>query len=71
MRHIRPKTVFRLMNINTKFSSLTKKQEPSRSCTKVQKQGNALARALNLKKFNDYAKIIREPKQLFNMAGGS
>ena len=71
MRHIRPKTVFRLMNINTKFSSLTKKQEPSRSCTKVQKQGNALGRALNLTKFKDYAKTIREPEQLFNMAGES
>ena len=71
MRHIRPKTFFRLMNINTQFSSLTKKQEPSRSCTKVQKQGNALGRALNLKKFNGNAKLIREPEQLFNMAGGS
>uniref|UniRef100_A0A0D6QY18 Auxin response factor n=1 Tax=Araucaria cunninghamii TaxID=56994 RepID=A0A0D6QY18_ARACU len=42
---------------------------PTRSCTKVHKQGIALGRAVDLTKFEGYAELVRELERMFNMEG--
>lgn len=42
---------------------------PMRSCTKVQKQGSALGRAVDLTKFEGYTELIRELELMFNFEG--
>ncbi|KAL2935730.1 Auxin response factor 2A [Bienertia sinuspersici] len=41
----------------------------SRSCTKVQKQGIALGRSVDLSKFNDYDQLVDELDRLFDFNG--
>ncbi|XP_047944460.1 auxin response factor 2B-like isoform X1 [Salvia hispanica] len=41
----------------------------SRSCTKVQKQGSALGRSVDLAKFNNYDELISELDDLFEFGG--
>ncbi|XP_057824431.2 auxin response factor 1-like isoform X2 [Cryptomeria japonica] len=41
----------------------------TRSCTKVHKQGSALGRALDLKKFEGYKELIHELDLMFNFKG--
>ncbi|XP_057865380.2 auxin response factor 2A isoform X2 [Cryptomeria japonica] len=42
---------------------------PTRSCTKVHKQGSALGRAVDLTKFEGYAELIHELEHMFNIEG--
>ncbi|KAH9323126.1 hypothetical protein KI387_017765 [Taxus chinensis] len=42
---------------------------PTRSCTKVHKQGSALGRAVDLTKFEGYTELIHEFEHMFNIEG--
>ncbi|XP_047316898.1 auxin response factor 2B-like isoform X2 [Impatiens glandulifera] len=56
--------------VNHETSSSEQKRSSTRSCTKVQKQGIALGRSVDLTKFRNYEELLGELEEIFEFNGG-
>ncbi|GMI76666.1 ORESARA 14, ARF1-BINDING PROTEIN, auxin response factor 2, HLS1 SUPPRESSOR [Hibiscus trionum] len=64
-----PEKAFQLSQTHTREVQSNSPSASARSCTKVQMQGTALGRSVDLTKFNNYDELIAELDQLFELGG--